>query len=177
VSDKVSDKTQPVILAVDDATDMLALIEKALGDEYQVLTAADPGTAIEKAFGEPRPDLILLDVDMPEIGGFEVCRALKDEPTTSSIPIVFLTGRNEAEAQIEGLQLGAADYISKASTNAAVLKTRVALHRALAGRRAELVRLVQERTEQLTAPAHQAPRVLGFTRAMISNRDAAELYD
>jgi len=145
----VSDKARPVILAVDDATDMLALIEKALGDEYRVLTAADPGTAIEKAFGEPRPDLILLDVDMPEIGGFEVCRALKDEPTTSSIPIVFLTGRNEAEAQIEGLQLGAADYISKASTNAAVLKTRVALHIALAGRRAELERLVQERTEQL----------------------------
>jgi len=145
----VSDKAQPVILAVDDSTDMLALIEKALGDEYRVLTAADPGTAIEKAFGEPRPDLILLDVDMPEIGGFEVCRALKDEPTTSSIPIVFLTGRNEAEAQIEGLQLGAADYISKASTNAAVLKTRVALHIALAGRRAELERLVQERTEQL----------------------------
>jgi putative two-component system response regulator len=128
---------------------MLALVEKALGEEYQVITASDPGTAIEKAFGEPRPDLILLDVEMPEIGGFEVCRALKDEPVTSGIPIVFLTGKSEAEAQIEGLELGAADYISKAATNAAVLKTRVALHIALAGRRAELERLVKERTEQL----------------------------
>jgi putative two-component system response regulator len=145
----VSDKAQPVILAVDDSTDMLALIEKALGEEYQVIIASDPGSAIEKAVGEPRPDLILLDVEMPEIGGFEVCRALKDEPTTSGIPIVFLTGKSEAEAQIEGLQLGAADYISKSATNAAVLKTRVALHLALAGRRAELERLVQERTEQL----------------------------
>jgi putative two-component system response regulator len=145
----VSDKAQPVILAVDDSTDMLALVEKALSDEYQVITASDPGTAIEKAFGDPRPDLILLDVDMPDIGGFEVCRALKDEPLTRSIPIVFLTGRNEAQAQVEGLQLGAADYISKAGTNAAVLKTRVGLHLALAGRRAELERLVQERTEQL----------------------------
>ena len=82
----MSDKAQPVILAVDDSTDMLALVEKALSDEYQVITASDPGTAIEKAFGDPRPDLILLDVDMPDIGGFEVCRALKDEPTTSGIP-------------------------------------------------------------------------------------------
>jgi putative two-component system response regulator len=145
----VSDKAQPVILAVDDSTDMLALVEKALSDEYQVITASDPGSAIEKAFGDPRPDLILLDVEMPEIDGFEVCRALKDEPTTSGIPIVFLTGKSEAQAQIEGLQLGAADYISKGGTNAAVLKTRVALHLALAGRRAELERLVQERTEQL----------------------------
>jgi putative two-component system response regulator len=128
---------------------MLALVEKALGGEYQVITASDPGSAIEKAFGEPRPDLILLDVEMPDIGGFEVCRALKDEPLTSGIPIVFLTGKSEAEAQIEGLQLGAADYISKGGTNAAVLKTRVALQLALAGRRAELERLVQERTEQL----------------------------
>jgi putative two-component system response regulator len=145
----VSDKAQPVILAVDDSTDMLALVEKALGDEYKVITASDPGTAIEKAFGDPRPDLILLDVEMPEIDGFEVCRALKDDPTTSAIPIVFLTGKSEAQAQIEGLRLGAADYISKGGTNAAVLKTRVALHLALAGRRAELERLVQERTEQL----------------------------
>jgi putative two-component system response regulator len=128
---------------------MLALVEKALGGEYQVITASDPGSASEKAFGEPRPDLILLDVEMPDIGGFEVCRALKDEPLTSGIPIVFLTGKSEAEAQIEGLQLGAADYISKGGTNAAVLKTRVALQLALAGRRAELERLVQERTEQL----------------------------
>ena len=143
------DKRPPVVLAVDDSTDMLALVEKALSDEYQVITASDPGSAIEKAFGDPRPDLILLDVEMPEIDGFEVCRALKDEPATSGIPIVFLTGKSEAQAQIEGLQLGAADYISKAGTNAAVLKTRVALHLALAGRRAELERLVQERTEQL----------------------------
>jgi putative two-component system response regulator len=145
----VSDKAQPVILAVDDSTDMLALIEKALGEEYQVIIASDPGSAIEKAVGEPRPDLILLDVEMPEIGGFEVCRALKDEPTTSAIPIVFLTSMSEAQAHVKGLQLGAADYVGKSGTSAAVLKARVGLQLALAGRRAELERLVRERTEQL----------------------------
>ena len=100
-------------------------MERALGADYQVITAADPGTAIEKAFGEPRPDLILLDIDMPDISGFEVCRALKDEAVTASIPIIFLTGRTEAQAQVEALELGAVDYISKTGTNAAVLKLRV----------------------------------------------------
>jgi putative two-component system response regulator len=145
----VSEKARPVILAVDDSTDMLALVEKALGADYEVITASDPGSAIEKAFGEPRPDLILLDVDMPDIDGFEVCRALKDETATAAIPIIFLTGRTEAQSQVEGLELGAADFISKTGSNAAVLKTRVRMHLALVNRRAELERLVQERTEQL----------------------------
>ena len=90
---RVSDEEpkRPVVLAVDDSTDMLALIEKALAMDYQVLTAADAGSGIEKAFGEPRPDLILLDVDMPDVNGFEVCRALKDEALTAAIPVIFLT--------------------------------------------------------------------------------------
>ena len=144
----MSEKTRPVILAVDDATDLLALMGKALGADYEVLTAADAGTAIEKAFGTPRPDLILLDVDMPDISGFEVCRALKDEALTAAIPVIFLTGKTEAQAQVEGLELGAADYVAK-PINAAVLKARVRMHLALANRRAELERMVQERTEQL----------------------------
>ena len=82
----MSEQKRPVILAVDDSEDMLALVEKALGEDYQVISASDPGSAIEKAFGEPRPDLILLDVEMPDIDGFEVCRALKDEASTASIP-------------------------------------------------------------------------------------------
>ena len=142
-------KASPVILAVDDSEDMLALVAKALGEEYQVMTAADPGSAIEKAFGEPRPDLILLDIDMPDIDGFEVCRALKDEPATSAIPVIFLTGRSEAQSQIDGLALGAVDYISKTGTNATVLKSRVGMHLALVSQRAQLERMVLERTEQL----------------------------
>ena len=142
-------KAGPVNLAVDDSEDMLALVTRALGEEYQVMTAADPGSAIEKAFGEPRPDLILLDIDMPDIDGFEVCRALKDEPATSAIPVIFLTGRSEPQSQAEGLALGAVDYISKTGTNATILKSRVGMHLALVNQRAELERLVLERTEQL----------------------------
>jgi len=109
----VSDKARPLILAVDDATDLLALMAKALGEEYEVITASDAGTAIEKAFAEPRPDLILLDIEMPDISGFEVCRALKDEVLTNAIPVIFLTGNSEAQAQVEAFELGAVDYVTK----------------------------------------------------------------
>ena len=145
----MSGDKRPVILVVDDSEDMLALMQKALASDYEVITAADPGSAIEKAFGEPRPDLILLDVEMPEIDGFEVCRALKDDPTTSAIPIIFLTGKTEAQAQVEGLALGAADFITKSGSNAAILKARVRMHLALTERQSELERIVKQRTEQL----------------------------
>ena len=128
---------RPVILCVDDSTDLLALMEKALRDEYQVLTADNPGDAIEKAFGDPRPDLILLDVDMPDVSGFEVCQALKGETATADIPIIFLTSRTGAQDQVDGLQLGAVDYVGK-PINAAVLKSRVRLHVALASQHRQL---------------------------------------
>jgi len=167
----VSEPKRPVILAVDDSEDMLALVEKALGADYQVISASDPGSAIEKAFGEPRPDLILLDVEMPDIDGFEVCRALKDEASTASIPIIFLTGKAEAQAQVEGLKLGAVDFVNKTGSNSAVLKMRVDLHLALVNRHAELERLVQERTDALERTRSELIKRLA--RAMEMHESAA----
>lgn len=134
--------TRAVILAVDDDTDLLALIAKVLSAEYQVLTASDPRTALELAGGEPRPDLILLDVDMPGATGFELIRVLKREGRTALIPVVFLTGRTAPQDQIEGFDLGATDYITK-PVNSAVLKARVRNQLAAEGRRAELEHRVQ----------------------------------
>jgi putative two-component system response regulator len=166
----VSDKARPVILAVDDATDLLALMAKALGTDYDVVTARDPGTAIEKAFAEPRPDLILLDIEMPDVSGFEVCQALKGEALTASIPIIFLTGKTEAEAQVEAFAIGAVDYISK-PINAEVLRARVRMHLALVNQRIELERLVEERTAQLDKTRTELIRRLG--RAMELHESAA----
>jgi len=167
----VSEKAQkPVVLAVDDSTDLLALMAKALAADYQVLTAADAGTAIEKAFAEPKPDLILLDIEMPEVNGFEVCRALKAETATADIPIIFLTGKAEAQAQVEGFQLGAVDYVTK-PINAGVLRARVRLHLALADRRIELEAMVQERTAQLEKTRTDLIKRLG--RAMEMHESAA----
>jgi putative two-component system response regulator len=166
----VSTTERPVVLAVDDASDLLALMAKVLGAEYQVLTAEDPGTAIELAGGDPRPDLILLDVEMPAVSGFEVCQALKFEARTADIPIIFLTGKSEAQAQVEGFELGAVDYITK-PINAAVLKARVRMHLALSNQRHELERLVQERTAQLESTRAQLIRRL--SRAMELHESAA----
>jgi putative two-component system response regulator len=162
---------QPVVLAVDDDADLLSLMAKVLGASgYQVLTAEDPGTALELAGGEPRPDLILLDVDMPGASGFELIRVLKDEGKTAHIPVVFLTARAQPQDQAEGFELGAADYITK-PINSAVLKVRVRNQLALADRQAELERQVAERTAQLEAT--RAELIRRLARAMEMHESAA----
>src|SRR5207247_9839355 len=85
----------------------------ALKSEYEVLTADNAGDAISLAFGEPTPDLILLDVDMPDVSGFEVCQALKGETQTAEIPVIFLTGNTDAQSQVQGRQLWAAVSTAK----------------------------------------------------------------
>ena len=162
--------TRAVVLAVDDDTDLLGLLAKVLGAQYQVLTASDPGTALELAGGEPRPDLILLDVDMPGASGFELIRVLKDDGATAHIPVVFLTARTEPQDQTEGFELGAADYITK-PINSAVLRARVRIQLALANRNAELERQVAERTAQLESTRAQLIRRLA--RAMELHESAA----
>ena len=166
----MSANDRPVILCVDDATDLLALMGKALGEDYRVITAADGADAIAAALGEPRPDLILLDIDMPGVSGLQVCRALKGEVRTADIPVVFLTARNGMQAQVEGFELGAVDYITK-PFNAFVLRARVRIHVALANRRHELERLVQERTAQLERTRSELIRRL--SRAMELHESAA----
>jgi len=161
---------RPVVLCVDDAKDLLALMGKALGEDYRVITADNGGDAISAAFAEPRPDLILLDIDMPEVTGLEVCQALKGEPQTASIPVVFLTARSGMQEQVEGLEQGAVDYITK-PFNAFVLRARVRIHIALANQRHELERLVQERTEQLDSTRTELIRRL--SRAMELHESAA----
>src|SRR5688572_2824717 len=143
---------------------------KALSADYEVITAADAGTAIEKAFAEPKPDLILLDIEMPDVSGFEVCSALKAEAQTADIPIIFLTGKAEAQAQVEGFQLGAVDYVTK-PINTGVLRARVRLHLALANRRLELEAMVQERTAQLERT--RAELIKRLSRAMEMHESAA----
>ena len=166
----MTEPRRPTILAVDDATDLLALMAKALGTDYAVVTADNGAKAVKAAHAEPRPDLILLDVEMPGASGFEVCKALKADSRTADIPIIFLTGKAEAQAQVEGFKVGAVDYITK-PINALVLKARVRLHLALIDRRHELERLVHERTAQLLATRTELIRRLG--RAMEMHESSA----
>jgi putative two-component system response regulator len=161
---------KPVILCVDDSADLLLLMGKALGDDYQVITADNAGDAISAALGEPRPDLVLLDIDMPDVSGLEVCQALKGEVQTADIPVVFLTARTGMQQQVEGFETGAVDYVTK-PFNAFVLRARVRIHIALANQRLELERLVHERTELLDKT--RAELIRRLSRAMELHESAA----
>ena len=161
---------KPVVLAIDDASDLLVLMAKALGTQYKVVTAENGKAGISAAQGDPRPDLILLDVEMPSISGFEVCKALKNEPRTADIPVIFLTGKNEAQAQVEGFELGAVDYITK-PINSKVLMARVRMHLALSNQRHELERMVRERTAQLERTRTEL--ILRLGRAMQMHETAS----
>lgn len=104
------------ILVVDDEEAVRALagacISHALGDGYEVLYAADAAEALEAA-AQQHPDLVLLDIIMPDVDGFEVCQQLKSAPATADIPIVFLTAKGEEASVDVGLALGAEGYVIK----------------------------------------------------------------
>ncbi len=101
------------VLIIDDSKPIHALIKARLADEPIELHSAFDGESGIAAALNLIPDLVLLDVDMPDPDGFEVCRRLKDDPVTMNIPIVFLTGIASTEQKIRGLELGALDYIIK----------------------------------------------------------------
>jgi len=161
---------RPLILAVDDARELLALMARALAGDYDVKTADSGAAALLAAAEAPQPDLVLLDVEMPGMSGFEVCKALKENPATAAIPVLFLTGKGESKYEVEGFALGAEDYVTK-PINAAVLRARVRAHVALANRRAELENLVRERTAKLENAHVELIRCLG--RAMECHESAA----
>jgi len=101
------------ILVIDDLPENVFMIQDRLEHEgYEVITAYEGRTGIERAKNE-LPDLILLDVMMPEMTGFEVCKILVDNPSTSQIPIILVTAKVDAEDTKEGLEAGAFDYIKK----------------------------------------------------------------
>jgi len=104
---------RPKILVVDDGPENGLLLSAGLRDLYEVLVATDGGGALARASAQDQPDLILLDVLMPGLDGYEVCRRLKEDERTSRIPIIFLTARNSESDEMHGLSLGAVDYISK----------------------------------------------------------------
>jgi putative two-component system response regulator len=103
---------KPTILVVDDTPDNIALLTSILSKEYRVKAANNGHTAISLALKNP-PCLILLDVMMPDMDGYEVCRKLKSDPRTKNIPVIFVTALGEMEDEKLGFEIGAVDYITK----------------------------------------------------------------
>lgn len=115
---------KPLILLVDDIPSNLHLLVAALKDDYRIKTAVSGQSALELAAREDRPELILLDIMMPEMNGIEVLSRLRDHPDTAGIPVIFVTADNSEQSQLSGLELGADDYLTKPVVTA-VLKVRV----------------------------------------------------
>ena len=115
------------ILIVDDTPDNIALLSALLKGRYKIKAATHGWRALKIAATVPSPDLILLDIVMPGMDGYEVCRRLKDDPHTTHIPVIFLTAKPEVEAEEKGLKLGAVDYITK-PISPSILLARVETH-------------------------------------------------
>jgi len=105
--------TRKTILVVDDTPDNLSLMSGLLKDQYRVKLANSGEKALKAVQGDNPPDLILLDIMMPGMSGHEVCQVLKADPATRHIPVIFLTAMTSMEDEQKGLELGAADYITK----------------------------------------------------------------
>lgn len=116
---------RPTILIVDDTRDNQELLVSLLKQDYRVKVAGNGPRALDIAQCSPYPDLILLDVNMAEMDGYEVCRRLQENPLTRDIPVIFVTAASSQESETLGLQLGAVDYITKPiSPNIALLRVR-----------------------------------------------------
>jgi diguanylate cyclase (GGDEF)-like protein len=121
---------RPIVLVVDDTPDNLALISGVLSETYPVRVANSGEKALKIALSERPPALILLDIMMPVMDGYETCRQLKLNPRTCSIPVIFLTAKTETEDEEKGFALGAVDYITK-PISPSILMARIRTHLAL----------------------------------------------
>lgn len=141
-------KEKQIILVVDDTPENIDVLGGILRAEYRVKAALNGERALKVAFGAQKPDMILLDIMMPEMDGYEVCRRLKENPATAKIPIIFITAKNQTEDEKKGLELGAVDYITKPISPSIVL-ARVHTQLALYDQNRVLEKKVQERTQEL----------------------------
>ncbi|MGB9093393.1 MAG: response regulator [Gallionella sp.] len=119
-------KSHPSILVVDDAADNLMIMESILSRDYSLKMFNDSTQALEYAFANP-PDLILLDVMMPKIDGFEICRRLKANPRLEDVPVIFITAKTDVEDEERGFSVGASDFIHK-PISAPIVSARVKTH-------------------------------------------------
>jgi class 3 adenylate cyclase/CheY-like chemotaxis protein len=158
------DKT---ILIVDDTPANIAAALAILKDQYRTKVATSGAKALEHAGAGDKPDLILLDVTMPDMDGYEVCARLKADPETAVIPVVFLTARTEAEDEAKGFELGSVDYIHK-PFNPTVVRARVATHL--------LLRDTLKQIEERNAALDEKTRMLESLSVKLSKYLSPQVY-
>ena len=175
------------LLVVDDAPANLQVVNSILKDDYKIRIATSGRKALELVKLMPLPDLVLLDIEMPEMDGYEVCGRLKAAKETRDIPIIFLTGKTEAQDETKGFEAGAVDYIHK-PFSPAVVKARVHTHLVLRDAREQLAQqlisinheLEMAREIQLSILPRETPKIRGLeiaARYIPMSSVAGDFYD
>ncbi|MDD3463601.1 MAG: response regulator [Sulfurospirillaceae bacterium] len=169
------------LLIIDDLPENISLMTNILKDDYEIVVANSAHLGLELAKKDPKVDLILLDIIMPQIDGYEVCKILKSHVCTQDIPVIFLTILDETSDVEKGFLSGGVDYVTK-PFEPSILKARVKTHCILASQKKELKRfnhsleaLVVERTKELEQANLQVERLarqaaLGDVIAMIAHQ-------
>lgn len=152
--------SKQTILVVDDVPENIEILDGILRSQYKVKAALSGEKALKIAMQADVPDLILLDVMMPDMNGYEVCKQLKEQSHTRNIPVIFVTAMGQIEDEARGFELGAVDYITK-PISPAVVRARVRTHLALYDQHRLLEQRVQERTRELQATRLEIIRRLG----------------
>jgi len=147
------------IFVVDDSDTNLSMAEAALEDQYRVMTMPS-ATKMFELLEKIMPELILLDIEMPEMNGFQALEKMKSNDLLSSVPVMFLTGRNDADVEARGFELGAVDFVTK-PFSAPVLLNRIKTH-------LDIDEIIRERTAQLHRLQNSIVSVLAN---MVENRD------
>ncbi len=181
------ERQKQTVLVVDDAPSNIQVVNSILKDTYNVRIATNGERALALAKVTPPPDLILLDVMMPGMDGYEVCTYLKTDPETKDIPVIFLTGQTETADETRGFDVGAVDYIHK-PFSPAVVQARVQTHLVLRGIReqlAEQLLAIQKELEtarqiQLSILPREIPKIRGLdiaARYIPMTSVAGDFYD
>jgi putative two-component system response regulator len=157
MSEMIEYPDRHTILIVDDSSDNIALMSRRLKDIYRTKIATNGAKALKIASSDDPPDLILLDIIMPGMDGYEVCRRLKEDPKTAKIPVIFLTAKSDVKDEKRGFDLGAVDYITKPISTPIVLariKTHLQLKASsdfLLDKNAFLEKEILRRTKEIVA--------------------------
>jgi len=166
---------QKTILVVDDTPLNISVITGALKDTYKTKVATNGPKALAIAAADEKPDLILLDVMMPDMDGYEVCRRLKADLTTRDIPVIFLTAQTQAEDETRGFEVGAVDYVHK-PFSPAVMKARVHTHLVLREIREKLAQQLLAIQKELETARLIQQSILPETVPQIEGLDIAARY-
>ncbi len=139
---------KPLLLIVDDIAENIDILSYILRNDYDLKVALSGAKALEICQQIPRPEMVLLDVMMPEIDGMEVCSRLKEDPATSDITVIFVSALGSTVNEEKGFELGAVDFISK-PISPSIVKARIKTHLALANQKRELEQKVEERLQEV----------------------------